>query len=446
MLAAVPAEGWEEAIRPQFLFFQFSGLMIVLLLTGLVYFTINRQAALAQAVEQRTKEISIINENLEQRVANRTKELSALYDVMAVANSSLDLQDVMIESLAQIIEVMDCEIGSIHLLDHEHRVLNLAAWQGTPVEVLPQIRKMPLGYGVAGQVMAHGKPLVVPAIELESNAVPAANQVLAGHAYVGSPMKAKGNVLGVLSVIGPIGKTFDEEEVSLLASIADQVGVAVENAQLYKQAEELAIAEERQRMAREIHDTLAQGLTGIKLQLDAVESALEYHREELALERLSKARQLSSESLTEARRSVWALNSKSLVEKKITKGLRDSIRGLTEGTGIEVKFDIFEEIPTLPSELESDLLRIAQEAVVNAVKHANANKVHIYLGEEGDGILLKVQDDGKGFTRRDDQDKKVDGSGFGLIAMQDRINRHGGSLTIESEPNQGTTIIAKVNL
>ena len=446
MLAAVPAEGWEEAIRPQLLFFQFSGVLIVLLLTGLVYFTINRQAALAQAVEQRTKEISLINENLEQRVANRTKELSALYDVMAVANSSLDLQDVMIESLAQIIEVMDCEIGSIHLLDYEHDVLHLAAWQGTPMEVLPQIKEMPLGYGAAGQVIAHDKPLVIPVIEMESNAVPAATQVLAGHAYIGSPMKAKEKVLGVLSVIGPIGKTFDEEEVSLLASIADQVGVAVENAQLYKQAEELAIAEERQRMAREIHDTLAQGLTGIKLQLDAVESALELQREELALERLSKARQLSSESLTEARRSVWALNAKSLEGKKLSNGLRDSIRGLTEGTGIEVKFDIIEAIPALPSELERDLLRIAQEAVVNAVKHANANTVHIYLAEEGKGILLKVEDDGKGFTIREDHYQKVDGSGFGLIAMQDRINRHGGSLIIESKPNQGTTIIAKVDL
>jgi signal transduction histidine kinase len=84
--------------------------------------------------------------------------------------------------------------------------------------------------------------------------------------------------------------------------------------------------------------------------------------------------------------------------------------------------------------------------VVNAVKHANANTVHIYLGEEGKGILLKVEDDGKGFTIREDQYQKVDGSGFGLIAMQDRINRHGGSLIIESKPNQGTTIIAKVDL
>jgi signal transduction histidine kinase len=220
----------------------------------------------------------------------------------------------------------------------------------------------------------------------------------------------------------------------------------VENAQLYKQAEELAIAEERQRMAREIHDTLAQGLTGIKLQLDAIESALEFNREELALERLSKARQLSSESLAEARRSVWALKSKSLEGKKLSNGLRDSIRGLTEGAGIEVNFDILEEIPTLPSELERDLLRIAQEAVVNAVKHANASKVLIFLRAESDGILLKVQDDGRGFISQDNQYKKVDGSGFGLIAMQDRINRHGGSLIIESKPNQGTTIITKVNL
>jgi len=383
---------------------------------------------------------------LEERVASRTRELAALVDVTAVASASLDLDQVMRESLARIIEVMRCEIGSIHLLDRAENVLRLAAWQGTPEEILPEIQTLPLGSGVAGRVIANGRPLVVPTIGAETNAVPSAGRLLAGHAYVGAPLRAKGKVIGVLSVIGAAGREFSAEAVTLLASIADQVGIAVENAQLYKQTEELAVAEERQRLAREIHDTLAQGFTGINIQLEAVESALETGQQVVALERLSRARNLANQSLAEARRSVWALRSVSLEEKKLADALRDSVRGLTAGTGLTLSIGTPDDLARFPLELETDLLRVVQEGVMNVVKHAQAQHLDINLNCENGQIELQIKDDGRGFLVDLAKPGRRDGSGFGLIAMQERIARHGGTLQVDSQPQRGTRIIAKLEL
>jgi signal transduction histidine kinase len=261
---------------------------------------------------------------------------------------------------------------------------------------------------------------------------------------VGAPLRAKGKSVGVLSVIGSDGREFSAEAVTLLGSIADQVGIAVENAQLYQQTEELAVAEERQRLAREIHDTLAQGFTGINIQLEAVESALETGQQKVALERLSRARKLANQSLAEARRSVWALRSVSLEEKKLADALRDSVRGLTTGTGLTLTIDAVDNLARFPVELETDLLRIAQEAVMNVVKHAQAQHLDIRLSCEDRQIELQIKDDGRGFLVDLAKPARQDGSGFGLIAMRERIARHGGTLQINSRPQRGTNIIAKV--
>jgi signal transduction histidine kinase len=222
------------------------------------------------------------------------------------------------------------------------------------------------------------------------------------------------------------------------------VGVAVENAQLYEQAEALAVAEERQRLAREIHDTLAQGFTGIKLQLEAVESALERRETDIALARLDRARRLADQSLAEARRSVWALRSASLEDKRLADALRDSVRGLTDGTGLAVAIETEGELPRLPAQLESDLLRVAQEAVMNAVKHARAQHLTIRLRYEAGKIELQIADDGRGFPDGSGQGGGADGSGFGLTAMRERIGRHSGRLEIDTRRSGGTRITARV--
>jgi len=406
----------------------------------------NEIGLLSARFNQMIADLRDARQTLEKRVEDRTRELSALYEVTAVASASLDLKPVMEQSLSRILQVMSCDIGSIHLLDETGTVLKLAAWQGTPAEVLPQIQTMPVGYGVAGAVVTHDGPLFVPSIQTESAAVPTAGRSLAGRAYIGAAMRAKGKIVGMLSVIGPVGRTFSAEEIALLAAIADQVGVAVENARLYEQAEVLAMAEERQRIAREIHDTLAQGFVGIKFQLEAVESALEKCEHDLALERLKRAGDVANRSLEEARRSVWALRAGLATSKTLQEVLRDSVRSLTAETELKVTVAVQDDLPAFPAEMQTDLLRIAQEAVMNVVKHAQADRLFVGLQVEDGHVRLTIRDDGRGFRAEEAGAGREDGSGFGLIAMRERVTRHNGTLQVMSTLEEGTSIVAEIAL
>jgi signal transduction histidine kinase len=262
-LAGVPAQGWPASIQSMLLLFQSAGLMIVGLLVSLVYLVINRQARLTLTVAQRTQEISKVNEELEaerqileQRVADRTRELSALYEVTAVASESLDLDSTLERSLDQVLTVMRGEAGTIHLFDEPNKVLRLAVWRDLPPAVVAAMDSLQPGNGLAGWVIEHGNPLVVPDIATDPRTLTI--RAKGSQAYVGAPMRARGRVLGILSVMGETGRQFEVEEVALLASIADEIGVAVENAQLY----------EAERAQRHQADTLLQVASVVSSTLD----------------------------------------------------------------------------------------------------------------------------------------------------------------------------------
>jgi PAS domain S-box-containing protein len=381
---------------------------------------------------------------LEDLVASRTQELSALVNVTNVASSSLDLKEVVERSLDSVLEAMQCDMGAVHLLNETQREVTLTSWRNVPKEIVDEIEIMPINKRLPGRILDQDTPLIIPNMLRDPDTVPAAKRILGKRVYLGVPMKAKGKTIGVLVIIGQADRIFDQEEISLLSSIAKQIGIAVENARLHSQAEILAISEERQRIAREIHDTLAQGLTGIKIQLEAIESALEMGNGELALKRLDRTRFLANQSLAEARRSVWALRSQSLVEKDLSDALRDSVHGLTAGTRLDVSLKVQDDLPHIPQDLQSDLLRVSQEAVMNVIKHAQAKHLTISLGYKDNQIVLKICDDGRGFSPNNVSMDREEGSGFGLLAMQERAERYGGRLQIESQPQFGTCITASI--
>jgi len=383
---------------------------------------------------------------LEELVVSRTQKLSALVDVITVASSSLDLEEVLEHSLDSVLDVMNCNMGAIHLLDETRKKIRLTSWRNVPEKILEEIDTLPISKSLPGRILDQDGPLVIPEMLKDPDTVPVARQILGKRVYLGIPLKAKGKTVGVLVIIGQAERIFTQEEISLLESIAQQIGVAVENARLHEQAEILAITEERQRIAREIHDILAQGFIGINIQLDAVDSALELGNQKLARERLSRARKLADQNLIEARRSVWALRSKTLEDKNFCDALRDSIRGLAAGSGLEISIDIQDDLPVIPVELQTDLLRVTQEAVMNVIKHAQATRLDVKLNCNQDSIILQITDDGRGFVILDQATIQNDWSGFGITAMRERIDRHGGQIAIDSAPNRGTSIRVNIDL
>jgi signal transduction histidine kinase len=229
-----------------------------------------------------------------------------------------------------------------------------------------------------------------------------------------------------------------ETNAKLEAAMNENAGL---HAQLLTQAREAGVLDERQRLAGEIHDVLAQGLTGIVTQLEAADAAAarpaDWRRH------LTAARQLARDSLTEARRSVQALRPQPLAEAALPEAIGEVVDGWAGITGVAAELiTTGTPLPLLP-EIEATLLRTAQEALANVGKHANAGRVALTLSYMEDLVTLDVRDDGAGFDPAAPLAEEYDG-GFGLAAMRERLLRIAGTLVVESEPGGGTALSACV--
>jgi len=229
-----------------------------------------------------------------------------------------------------------------------------------------------------------------------------------------------------------------EANAKLAAALRENAGL---HAQLLAQAREAGVLDERQRMAGEIHDVLAQGLTGIVTQLEAADAAAarpaDWRRH------LDTAKQLARESLSEARRSVRALRPQNLDAAALPEAIGEVVDGWSERNGVAVELITTGAARPLLPEIETTLLRTAQEALANVARHANAGRVALTLSYMEDMVTLDVRDDGAGF------DPAVppvpsDHGGYGLAAMRERLLRIAGTLDIESEPGGGTALSACV--
>src|SRR3954470_24587758 len=241
-----------------------------------------------------------------------------------------------------------------------------------------------------------------------------------------------------------IGEKVREQNEKRKATLARLEVALVENAglhaQLLTQAREAGMLDERARMAREIHDTIAQGLIGIVTQLEAATPARDRAQEH---ERhVENAQRLARESLVEARRSVEASTPSALESGTLAEALDAVARQWSELHSVPVDVTVTGEVIALHPEIELALLRTAQEALSNVARHAGASRVGLTLSFMGDVVALDVRDDGAGFDV--DEAASRPGAGFGLAGMRRRIARVAGSLAIESEPGAGTAVSARV--
>jgi len=201
------------------------------------------------------------------------------------------------------------------------------------------------------------------------------------------------------------------------------------------------VLDERARLAREIHDTLAQGFVGISSQLDAVAMCMP-EDDSPARRYLQMAQRMARHSLTEARRSMMDLRASVLEDRDLAAALEAGARLWTAGQPIDVSVDVSGDRQPLPKEMEQQLLRIAQEAVTNIMKHANASRIGIKLEREAKNLRLRILDNGRGFEERDAF--AAHGGHFGLIGMRERAERLGGELRLTSQPGEGTEVEVSV--
>ena len=224
-----------------------------------------------------------------------------------------------------------------------------------------------------------------------------------------------------------------ESKIHLAEALAGQATLAVQMARLGEQAREAAILSERNRIARDIHDTLAQGFTGVVVNLEAADRTLRKHNVQVALEHIEHARGLARACLDEARLSVRALRPDALHEASIEQAIQAQIQRVA-ASGTQAHLRTVGKKIALSRVVEAELLRIAQESITNVLKHAQARNVDVTLTYGAQAIRLSIRDNGLGF------DPAVRHDGFGLLGMRERAERIGARLEVSSEPSGGTLV------
>ena len=262
----------------------------------------------------------------------------------------------------------------------------------------------------------------------------AETQGLRCHASI--PLYAGERPLGVMNLAMRNWRRLTRSELDLLTTVADQLAVAIERARLGEQSIEHARADERARIARDVHDTLAQGFTAVALHIESGLSQLEPGDEASAP--LRRALEVAREGLDEARRSISNLRASATDDRPLAEALAALARQFTADTGVLVRMDLTDVGPLSP-EIESELFRIAGEALTNVRKHAAAPEASLRLDRTRGRVRLAVTDRGAGFRIRGARQR-----GFGLLGIEDRARRAGGRAIIRSAPGRGTTVTVTV--
>ncbi|MEM9266336.1 MAG: GAF domain-containing sensor histidine kinase [Cyanobacteria bacterium P01_F01_bin.13] len=250
------------------------------------------------------------------------------------------------------------------------------------------------------------------------------------------PALIEENCLGFLNIWSHSADPFLPEQVELAAALAKQVSLAIQLAKLSEQSRSAAVLTERNRLAQEIHDTLAQTLTGISLQADVAQRIVNQQPTE-ASKLIGQVAESARQGLVEAKRSVWELQPEL---RGLSQALSNHLQQIVAGTDIQTELQIQGETRAFAPEVSFNLLRIGQEAIANSLKHAQAKTIWVDLIFAEEQFQLRVRDDGQGF----DVEKLGNHDGFGLIAMKQRAEKLRGNLQINSQPGQGTEIIVEV--
>lgn len=380
----------------------------------------------------------LVVEQVEQTISNRDVELQLLYDLMTIAGKMLDMEQLLQQSLQRILKSVDCSIGIIHLLDSSQKRLEILASQNFSHEFHNYL----LVSGLSEQLWVkvfHTQDLVnVPHLpDRSSPEIPSTKRQY--FLYNGVPIRVKDGVVGVLSLFGQNEQFCNPMSKQLMISAAKELGLAVESTRLRKQAENAAILNERQRLGRNLHDSVSQSLYALVVSSDVSEKLLrikDYAGLRQALHDMCK---VALQGLKDMRLILYEFRPTSLESMGIEKALEQRLNTVENRAGIDSVLDI-EEGLALPPHIEQEVFTVAMESLNNSLRHAEASHVEVSIRKSEDCIFLHVQDNGCGF---DPSQNRLNG-GMGLENMRERAKMMGGEITISSERGKGTRVSLKI--
>ncbi|QYJ15654.1 hypothetical protein Rxycam_01480 [Rubrobacter xylanophilus DSM 9941] len=372
----------------------------------------------------------------------RNRELAAVNAVARELNRSVDLREALRFTLARVAELLGLRTGWVWLMDGGEPYL--AATMNLP-SILAENPPLMDGSRYCYCLDTYKKDDLEGAANVNVLACSRLSGLVDGtdglryHASI--PLYSGETKLGVMNVASHDWRSLSREDLQLLYTIGDLLSIAVERARLFARSTLLGASEERNRLAREIHDTIAQGLAATALRLETAEALLEAGSPAEAKKEISRALALTRTNLEEARRSVLDLRAAPLEGRSLVGALALLAESQERESGIPVRFRTVNGARPLPPRVETGLYRICQEALNNAARHAEASRIEVLLTLTPGEARLRVEDDGRGF------DPSPASSGqHGILGMRERARLLGGWLEISKVPVGGTRVEATVPL
>jgi signal transduction histidine kinase len=399
-----------------------------------------------QQLLELNRQLEDYSQNLEQKVAARTREIEqrrrvaeSLGDILMVLNSNRPLDEILDYIVTQAGLLLGSETSAIYHQQEASGPFHIRTVLGLSADLVAGLAFPP----DLARALREGEPVAVPDVTAEFQLLSAAATPESAspqrlteccQALLAVPLSVAGEFFGCLALYYAHPRPFSGEEIELSVAFADQVALAIENARLHRQAEEAAILEERARLARELHDSVTQQLYSLTLLAEGWQRLDRAGKLEDSEEPLSELGGIAQQALKEMRLLVYELRPPDLEAEGLLGALHGRLAAVERRAGVDARL-VADDLVDLPAPVEEGLYRIALEALNNALKHAAATRVTVHLHTNEAQVQLDVSDDGCGFVL-----EATAGGGLGLRTMRERAERLGGTLVIDSAPGQGTTV------
>jgi signal transduction histidine kinase len=416
--------------------------LYILMTAGMLYILIRRNLLTVHKTTEALLQNEVqFREKLEQRVVERTREIEqrrkvaeGLRDMLQAINSARPLKQVLEMIVTRTGQLLD--VRAVAIYRRQDLGKPLVMWRAD--ESSAQIYTLgycPLAKRAWEQVLTTGQPAFITDADIAAQVPVDTEEGTRCRAVLAVPLLVKSEVYGGLFLFHATPHPKSDEELELVVTLADQAVLAIENARLRAEARQSAVAAERSRLARDLHDSVTQTLYSIMLYAEATNLAMQSGKQDVSAKNLLELRNMAHEAMLDMRMLIFELHPPVLEEAGLAAALQARLAAVEARAGLETEVQVVGE-RRLPLALEEEIFWITQEALNNAAKHAQAKKVAVYLNFEEHRVKLVVKDNGKGF----DAVHVKQGGGMGMRGIEERVQRIQGQLEITSSPEEGTTL------
>lgn len=404
-----------------------------------------QQSQLRHVLRRYTNELEVMVQERTQEIERRRQVAEGMQDILTILNSHRPVDEVLNYILTQARMLLETDWVAFFGAPESDAELEMLSVRSLHADALTS-DEMNLSYKLTRQAITASKPVEIRKPVSHRHHEPLGelwDEINTERVRYGSilsiPLSANQEIYGSIVLYSIQSHQFTEDEVNTASSLADQAALAIENAKLHHRAEQLAVMEERERLARDLHDSVTQSIYSLTLFSEAGQRVMRAGDDQRVTEYLEQLGVTASQALKEMRLLLYELRPVVLEQEGLIGALRRRLDAVEKRAGVKVQYDVTEPI-VLPPATEEGLYRIAQESLNNSLKHSGADLVEVRILRDVHGVTMEISDNGQGFA----VNQSATIGGMGLLNMRERAQKLNGNLMIRSEPGMGTTIMTRI--